>query len=108
MLDNVRYDKIPANKRFRGLGRNITSAIQPIGLIPRTSPFRVPLGRPRPTAGGYLIAVLIRSWRKTAFLEQPVAALVGVGSVEHENPGPALQDRGLCVRLDVRVLGGAE
>jgi hypothetical protein len=31
----------------------MTSARQPIGLMPRTSPFWVPLARPRPTAGGY-------------------------------------------------------
>jgi hypothetical protein len=31
----------------------MTSASQPIGLMPRTRPFWLALGRPRPTAGGY-------------------------------------------------------
>ena len=31
----------------------MTSAIQPIGLIPRTRPRWLPFGRPRPTAAGY-------------------------------------------------------
>src|SRR5260370_41964857 len=39
---------------------------------------------------GYTVVALDNS--------RPVTTLVGVGQAEHEDPGPALRDRGLCVR----------
>jgi hypothetical protein len=93
-------------ERFLPEGTYTTSACQPIGLMPRTRPFWVPLGWPRPTAGGY--SSRPHPGRVGDVLEQTVAALVGAGPVEHEDPGPAHGDRRLHTGLDGRIPGGPE